>query len=502
MTRGLMLQGTGSDVGKSLLVAGLARAFTKRGLRVRPFKPQNMSNNAAVTPEGGEIGRAQALQARACGVMPSTDMNPVLLKPQSDGVAQLVVAGRVRGAYGARDYRGMAPSLLPEVLAAFDRLTTAADLVLVEGAGSPAEINLRAGDIANMGFAEAADLPVALIGDIERGGVIAQLIGTHALLSESERGRLVGYIVNKFRGDVRLFDGGVAAINERTGLKCFGVVPYFDQASSLPAEDSMALSAPTPTLPRLRGRESDRGAARLKIAVPVLPRIANFDDLDPLRAEPAIELVLVRPGTPPPRDAALVILPGSKATLADLAFLRREGWDIDLLAHHRQGGHILGVCGGYQMLGRQIADPEGIEGPPGETAGLGLLDIDTVLGGDKRLAEAKGHEVASGKPVRGYEMHLGITTGPGLARPMLSLNGRTDGAVSPDGTVAGCYLHGLFASDSFRHAFLARLGTEGSAQYDATIEATLDALAEHLEQSFDLDALLAAARPVRLTRAA
>jgi adenosylcobyric acid synthase len=502
MTRALMLQGTGSDVGKSLLVTGLARAFTRRGLRVRPFKPQNMSNNAAVTPDGGEIGRAQALQARACGVMPSTDMNPVLLKPQSDGVAQLVVAGRVRGAYGARDYRGMAPSLLSEVLAAFYRLAGAADLVLVEGAGSPAEINLRAGDIANMGFAEAADVPVALVGDIERGGVIAQLVGTHALLSQSERGRLVGYIVNKFRGDIRLFDGGIAAINERTGLRCFGVVPYLAEAGLLPAEDSMALSAPTPTLPRLRGRESDRGAARLKIAVPVLPRIANFDDLDPLRAEPAVELVLVRSGAPLPRDAALVILPGSKATLADLAFLQREGWDIDLLAHHRQGGHILGLCGGYQMLGRHIADPDGIEGPPGEAAGLGLLDIDTVLGGDKRLTEAKGHEIASGEPVRGYEMHFGVTTGPGLAQPMLSLDGRPDGAVSADGTVAGCYLHGLFASDSFRHAFMARLGAESSAQYDATVEATLDALAEHLEQSLDLDALLAAARPVRLTRAA
>src|SRR5712671_2871644 len=251
MTRALMLQGTGSDVGKSLLVAGLARAFTRRGLRVRPFKPQNMSNNAAVTADGGEIGRAQALQARACGVMPSIDMNPVLLKPQSDGVAQLVVTGRVRGAYGARDYRGLAPSLLPEVLVAFDRLAGSADLVLVEGAGSPAEINLRAGDIANMGFAEAADVPVALIGDIERGGVIAQLVGTHALLSQSERGRLVGYIVNKFRGDIRLFDGGIAAIGERTGLACFGVVPYFADASLLPAEDSMALSptaAPTPAL--------------------------------------------------------------------------------------------------------------------------------------------------------------------------------------------------------------------------------------------------------------
>jgi adenosylcobyric acid synthase len=427
-------------------------------------------------------------------------MNPVLLKPQSDGIAQLVVAGEVRGAYGARDYRGLAPSLLPDVLAAFHGLAEAADLVLVEGAGSPAEINLRQGDIANMGFAEAADVPVALVGDIERGGVIAQLVGTHALLSDGERKRLAGYIVNKFRGDVRLFDGGIAAIGERTGMTCFGVVPYFSAAGLLPAEDSMALSAPTPTCPRLRGRESE--GRRVKIAVPVLPRIANFDDLDPLRMEPAVELVLVPPGTPLPRDAALVILPGSKATLADLAFLRREGWDIDIIAHHRQGGHVLGLCGGYQILGRHIADPDGIEGPPGEAAGLGLLDIDTVLGGDKRLVETNGAEVASGQPVRGYEMHLGVTTGPGLARPMLRLDSGCDGAVSADGRVAGCYLHGLFASDAFRHAFLGRLGAKGEAQYDATVEATLDALAGHLEHSLDLNTLLAAARPVRVTRVA
>src|SRR6266404_5836631 len=260
MTRALMLQGTGSDVGKSLIVAGLARAFTRRGLTVRPFKPQNMSNNAAVTADGGEIGRAQALQARACGIVPTSDMNPVLLKPQSDG-AQIVVSGRVHGSVSARKYRALAPSLLPAVLAAFNRLAATADLVLVEGAGSPAEINLRAGDIANMGFAEAADVPVALIGDIERGGVIAQLVGTHALLSPGERARLVGYIVNKFRGDITLFDGGIIAIGERTGLRCFGVVPYFGEAHLLPAEDSMALSptaVPIPTLPRKRGREDRR----------------------------------------------------------------------------------------------------------------------------------------------------------------------------------------------------------------------------------------------------
>ena len=493
MTRALMLQGTGSDVGKSLIVAGLARAFTRRGLKVRPFKPQNMSNNAAVTADGGEISRAQAFQARACGIAPTSDMNPVLLKPQSDGAAQIVVSGRVHSAASARDYRTLAPSLLPVVLAAFDRLAATTDLVLVEGAGSPAEVNLRAGDIANMGFAEAADVPVALIGDIERGGVIAQIVGTHALLSPAERARLVGYIVNKFRGDVGLFDGGIATIGVRTGLECFGVVPYFPNAALLPAEDSMALKHPHP---------SGQGGG-IKIAVPLLPRIANFDDLDPLRIEPEIELVFVRPGEPLPRDAALIILPGSKATLSDLAFLRREGWDIDLLAHRRHSGPILGICGGYQMLGRRIADSDGIEGQLGEMAGLGLLDVETVLGHGKRLAEVAGRHIATGTPVRGYEMHLGVTTGAGLARPMLDLDGRPDGAVSADGRVAGCYLHGLFASDPFRRAFLARVGvTAGAVAYDQMIETVLDGLADHLERHLDLAALLATARPPRLIRAA
>jgi adenosylcobyric acid synthase len=520
MSRALMLQGTGSDVGKSLIVAGLARAFTRRGLAVRPFKPQNMSNNAAVTVDGGEIGRAQALQARACRIAPTSDMNPVLLKPQSDGVAQIIVSGQVHGTASARQYRALAPSLLPAVLAAFDRLAATADLVLVEGAGSPAEVNLRRGDIANMGFAEAADVPVVLIGDIERGGVIAQLVGTHALLSSGERARLVGYIVNKFRGDITLFDTGITAIGSRIGLECFGVVPYFPDAALLPAEDSMALrpaAAPTPTLPRERGKEDRRASGgqvgalveqkRLRIVVPLMPRIANFDDLDPLRVEWGVELVLVRPGQPLPRDAALVILPGSKATLADLAFLYREGWDIDLLAHRRQGGQILGLCGGYQMLGCRIADPDGIEGPPGEMTGLGLLDVETVLGRGKRLAEVAGRDVATGAPVRGYEMHLGVTTGAGLARPMLELGlepgGHLDGAVSADGLVAGCYLHGLFASDVFRHAFLARLGAAaGAVAYEQMIERVLDGLADHLERHLDLAALLAAARPPRLTRAA
>jgi adenosylcobyric acid synthase len=512
MTQVLMIQGTGSDVGKSLIVAGLCRAFTGRGLKVRPFKPQNMSNNAAVTADGGEIGRAQALQARACGVAPTVDMNPVLLKPQAGGTAQVIVRGKVVRAVSAREYRSLAPSLLPSVLGAFELLAADADLVLVEGAGSPAEINLRPGDIANMGFAEAADVPVALVGDIDRGGVIAQLVGTHALLSPSERARLVGYIVNKFRGDPRLFDGGLTAIGERTGLHCFGVVPWFGEAHLLPAEDSMALaSVPAPSLPLPRGHGGGKPAEQagggrhdpIKIAVLLLPHIANFDDLDPLRAEPGVELVPVRPGQVLPGDAAVVILPGSKSTLTDLAALRREGWDIDILAHHRRGGRVLGLCGGYQMLGRRIADPTGHEGPHGDAAGLGLLDIETTLGGRKHLGLVSGTDVASDTPITGYEIHLGETSGGGLARPMLRLGDRPDGAVSSDGRVMGCYLHGLFASDAFRSAFLAGLGaTPSTLAYETSIDAILDRLGEHLEASLDLDPILAAARPPSLNQAA
>jgi adenosylcobyric acid synthase len=497
MVRALMLQGTGSDVGKSLLLAGVGRAFTRRGLKVRPFKPQNMSNNAAVTLDGGEIGRAQALQATACRTAAVTDMNPVLLKPQTERGAQIVLNGRVWGVASAAEYRRLAPSLMPALLGSFARLAEAVDLVLVEGAGSPAEINLRAGDIANMGFAEAACVPVVLIGDIERGGVIAQLVGTVDLLSESERVLLAGYIVNKFRGDVRLFDDGISAVGDRTGLCCFGVVPFFTAAALLPAEDSLALA------PLLGGREREgpalqerEGRRLIRIAVPVLPRIANFDDLDPLRAEPGVEVVMVRPGQPLPRDATLVILPGSKATIGDLEFLRREGWDIDLLAHRRQGGRILGVCGGYQMLGRTITDRFGLEGREETIRGLGLLEVDTVLDGAKRLAETTGVELTTGMPVKGYEMHLGTTTGPGLARPMLRLAAGCDGCVSRDGRVAGCYLHGIFASDPFRRAFLTALGADpGEIAYEEQVETTLDALADHLEHCLDLSGLLAAARP-------
>ncbi|MDJ0611014.1 MAG: cobyric acid synthase [Kiloniellales bacterium] len=488
-----MLQGTGSDVGKSLLVAGLCRAFTRRGLRVRPFKPQNMSNNAAVTVDGGEIGRAQALQARAAGVAPVVDMNPVLLKPQSEVGAQVVVQGRVVGAAKAHDYQQLKPTLLPRVLESYERLSGEADLMLVEGAGSAAEVNLRAGDIANMGFALAAGAPVVLVGDIDRGGVIASLVGTHRLLTPAERALLAGYVINRFRGDVSLFDSGLAIIGRETGLEAFGVVPYFAEARALPAEDALAVQNPEAP-----------GAGAIRIAVPVLSRIANFDDLDPLMAEPEVAVDFVEPGRALPGDADLVILPGSKATLSDLAFLRKQAWDQDIAAHLRRGGWLLGLCGGYQMLGRRIADPDGIEGPPGEAEGLGLLETDTVLGGDKRLVESRGVELASGESVQGYEIHIGRTEGPGRARPLLRLAGQDEGAVSADGKVAGCYLHGLFTSDSFRRAFLARIKVRAHSgpAYDALVEGTLDRLADHLESHLDLDRLLdAAARTAPLRTA-
>ncbi|HEY6335181.1 MAG TPA: cobyric acid synthase [Alphaproteobacteria bacterium] len=481
----LMIQGTGSDVGKSLLVAGLCRTYARRGLRVHPFKAQNMSNNAAVTADGGEIGRAQALQARACGIAATIDMNPVLLKPQGETGAQLVLQGKIFATVTAREYQRLRPSLLPKVLQSFHQLADGADLVMVEGAGSAAETNLREGDIANMGFADAAELPVVLVGDIERGGVIAQIVGTHVLLSDGERARLKGFIVNKFRGDPSLFDGGLAEIVQRTGLQSFGVVPWFEEAGQLPAEDSLALA-----------RHRRDAAGPIKIVALAYPRIANFDDFDPIHAEPDVSFAFVRAGETVPGDADLVILPGSKATLADLAFLRAQGWDIDLLAHRRRGGAVLGICGGYQMLGTRVADPEGIEGASGEVPGLGMLEVETVMSGEKSLVAVRGREVASGLAVCGYEMHVGRTTGSDTARPMLALSAAPDGAVSKDGRVMGCYVHGMFAADTFRRAFLKRLGEnfESGLAYDAMVEAVLDRLADHLERHLDLDGMLAIAR--------
>jgi adenosylcobyric acid synthase len=478
----VMFQGTGSDVGKSLIVAGLCRAFARKGVKVRPFKPQNMSNNAAVTADGGEIGRAQALQARACGVAPSKHMNPVLLKPQSDTGAQVIVQGKVFGNARAADYHRLKPRLLAKVLESYRTLRAEADLVLVEGAGSPAEINLRQGDIANMGFALAAGVPVVLIGDIDRGGVIASLVGTKALLAAQEAARVKGFLINKFRGDLALFTDGVKTIAEKTGFASLGIVPWFDAARDLPAEDGVALDGAH------QDYEAREGAA-IKVAVPQLPRISNFDDLDPLRAEPGVSVAFVTPERALPGDADLVVLPGSKATIVDLIALRQAGWDIDLKAHIRRGGRVLGLCGGYQMLGTRVSDPQNIEGPIGELPGLGLLNVKTVLTPKKTLVEVQGTDRATGAPVKGYEMHVGETAGADCDRPMLELGGRPDGAISADGRVMGCYLHGIFASDEFRRAFLKTIKSDFTSDlsFDSRIDATLDALADHLERHVAID---------------
>ena len=482
MTGAVMVQGTASNAGKSLLVAGICRHFANQGLQVRPFKPQNMSNNAAATPDGGEIGRAQALQALACRAPLEVDMNPVLLKPSSERGAQVVVQGRVLTTCNARDYHTLKPTLMSAVMASFARLQGTADLVVVEGAGSPAEVNLRAGDIANMGFALAAGVPVILAGDIERGGVIAQFVGTMALLEPAEHRLVKGYIVNKFRGDPALFDNAHPIIESRTGLANLGVVPWFEPAADLPAEDVLGLA----------GQVRPGG---LKIVVPRLPRISNFDDLDPLRLEPDVDLVILEPGWAIPGDADLVLLPGSKATRSDLAALEAAGWNIDIVAHHRRGGWVLGLCGGYQMLGRLVHDPDGLEGAPGSSEGLGLLDVETTLAPMKTVRQTRAIDLGTNLSVEGYEIHQGRTTGPDTARPMLRLADHPDGAISPDGRVMGAYLHGLFASDAFRHAFLARIRAREASDlaYAARLEAVLDGLAAHLATHLDMARIAAIA---------
>ncbi len=483
MTRAIMIQGAGSNVGKSMLVAGIARACVKRGMSVAPFKPQNMSNNAAVTADGGEIGRAQALQALACGLDPLVDMNPVLLKPETDIGAQVIVQGKRFATMKASDYGQQKSKLLPPVLDSFKRLTKGRDLIIVEGAGSPAEVNLRAGDIANMGFAAAASVPVVLIGDIDRGGVIAQLVGTFNVLPHDDRALIKGFAINKFRGDPTLFAEGMDIIAARTAWAPLGIVPWFADAWKLPAEDVMDITS--------------RKGGTIKIAVPRLNRIANFDDLDPLSATPGVSVEVVEAGRPLPGDADLIIIPGSKSTIADLAHFRAQGWDIDLAGHIRRGGHVLGICGGYQMLGTEIIDVDGIEGPPSKVAGLGFLDVKTVMQPLKRLALSKATYLPTGASVTGYEIHLGETTGADCANPWLSLNGRNEGAAASSGRVLGCYLHGLFAEDEFRQVFLEKLGKPvHHHSYASSVEDTLDALATHLEQHLDIEGLLGLAEEV------
>ena len=486
----LMIQGAGSNVGKSVLVAGLCRYFANHGIKVAPFKPQNMSNNAAVADDGGEIGRAQALQARAARLPASIHMNPVLLKPETDTGAQIIVQGQRYGSMRAREYGTHKAALMPHVLDSFARLGAAADLILIEGAGSPAEVNLRAGDIANMGFASAVKAPVIMVGDIDRGGVIASLVGTNMVLDDEDKKLIKAFIINKFRGDTKLFSEGMTAIESHTGWSGLGILPYFDDARLLPAEDILDL-----------GRGSGVGAGAgdagkagvgagaqkaVTIAVPVLRRIANFDDLDPLQAEPNVTIELVRAGEVMPAHADIILLPGSKSTIADIKFLRENGWDIEILAHHRRGGRVLGLCGGYQMLGQTISDPDGIEGAPETVDGLGLLRVETVLDHQKTVRRTDGRLAAQNIAVSGYEIHMGISSGADRQRPFLLVDGAGEGAVSADGRVCGSYLHGLFTSNGFRQHFLQQDGVGSALDYDATVDRVLDKLAEHLAAHLDV----------------
>ena len=487
-----MVQATGSHAGKSTVVTGLCRLARRRGLAVAPFKPQNMSNNAAACADGGEIGRAQALQARAAGLAPTVDMNPVLLKPESDGAAQVVVQGRVAATWPAAAFLDRRGRLLAPVLESFERLAAASDLVVVEGAGSPAETNLRRNDIANMGFARRVDAPVCLLADIDRGGAIAALVGTRVVLEPADAAQVTSFAINRFRGDPARFADGVREVEQRTGWPCRGVVPWLDAARQLPAEDSVGLD-------REAGRVDDAGPGRsrrgrIKVVAPLLPRIANADDFDPLRMEPAVDLVMAPLARPLPRDADVVVLPGSKSTLDDLSCLRAHGWDHDILAHARAGGRVLGLCGGYQMLGRRVRDAAGVDGSAGEAQGLGLLDVETEMEPAKAVRRVAGACARSGAPLSGYEIHTGRTRGPDAAeRPFARLDRGPDGALSADGRIEGTYVHGLFADDRFRAAWLERVraASSSSLAWEPVLEGAIDELADGLEAALDVDALLA-----------
>ena len=474
----LMIQGTTSDAGKSALVTGLGRWLHRRGVRVAPFKPQNMALNSAVTADGGEIGRAQAVQARACGIEPHTDFNPILLKPTTDVGAQVIVHGRAVTNLDAAGYHAYKATARAAVLDSYRRLGARYDAIVVEGAGSPAEINLRDGDIANMGFAEAVDCPVILVADIDRGGVFAHLVGTLALLSASEQARVKGFVINRFRGDIALLEPGLDWLTAHTGKPVLGVLPYL-HGLDLPAEDALPPHA------------APKAGARLTVIVPALPRISNHTDLDPLRAHPAVDLRFVGPGQALPA-ADLVILPGSKAVAADLAFLREQGWESALRRHLRYGGKLIGICGGMQMLGRMIHDPHGIEGAPGSCPGLGLLDLETTLQADKRLRQTQGRLTLAEAPARGYEIHAGVSSGPALARPALHLDHGPDGALSEDGQILATYLPGLFDAPAAQAALLAwaGLGAATAVDADAQAEAAIDRLADAVDNHLDTDALL------------
>ncbi len=460
----LMVQGTTSDAGKSTVVAAICRLLTRQGVKVVPFKPQNMALNSAVASDGGEIGRAQALQAQAAGLAPHTDMNPVLLKPSSDTGAQVIIHGQVRTDMNARDYHQYKPIAMQAVLASYERLSASYDAIIVEGAGSPAEINLRDRDIANMGFAEAVDCPVVLVADIDRGGVFAHIVGTLACLSDSERKRIIGFVINRFRGDIGLLEPGLEWLERETGKPVLAVLPYL-HGLFLDAEDAIQSS------------QSERG--KFRVAVPAMPRISNHTDFDALRAHPDVNLQFIGTGQAiPPAD--LIVLPGSKNTRNDLAWLIEQGWQQALAKHLRYGGKVIGICGGFQMLGKTIVDPHGIEGAPGRSHGLGLLDVDTELTEDKRLLQVSGRCAFAEAAVSGYEIHMGISHGAALANPAFHVGDRPEGARSADGQILGTYLHGLFDTPQALDALLrwAGLASETSIDPARLREQSLDRIAD------------------------
>ena len=484
--RGLMIQGTTSDAGKSTLVAGLCRLLKRRGIRVAPFKPQNMALNSAVTADGGEIGRAQAVQAQACGIAPHTDMNPVLLKPNSDSGSQIIIHGHAIAEMDARCYHAFKPQAMEAVLESYQRLQQQYDVVLVEGAGSPAEINLRDNDIANMGFAEAVDCPVLLVADIDRGGVFAHLVGTLELLSESEQARVAGMVINRFRGDAALLEPGIDWLQERVQKPVFGVLPYLHDLH-LEAEDSLNLNT-------YSAGQGDLLCEVLRVVIPRLPRLSNHTDFDPLALHDQVELHFVGAGeTVPPAD--LIILPGSKSVRSDLEWLRDNGWEKIIQRHLRYGGKLLGVCAGFQMLGEAIHDPNGIESAAGSGVGLGLLPLETTLKTDKQLCNVQGRllldDALAFTKISGYEIHAGRSEGAALSRPLVQLDGRCDGAMSEDGQVIGTYLHGLFESKPACDALLrwADLSRPETIDYHARREADIDRLADMLEQYLDMKSL-------------
>ena len=480
-TRTIMIQGTTSDSGKSTLVAGLCRILKNRGQKVVPFKPQNMALNSAVTVDGGEIGRAQAVQAQAAGLEPHTDMNPVLLKPNSDTGAQVIIHGHALTNLEAVDYHNYKPTAMKAVLESYNRLKEQYDWIIVEGAGSPAEINLRDHDIANMGFAEEVDCPVIIVGDIDRGGVFAHLTGTLELLSPSEQNRTCGFIVNRFRGDIKLLESGLDWLEERTHKKVFGVLPYL-KGFHLEAEDSVMTSQVI---------DKSKSHKILNIVVPVFPHISNHTDLDALRLHPQVNLQFVATGQLKP-EADVIILAGSKNVQSDLAWLKQQGWQQHIQKHLRYGGKLIGICGGYQILGKQLHDPNGIEGPAGSSKGLGLLDIETTLEPQKQLTRVDGHFTWDNSEVSGYEIHMGISKGPALNHPSVQLNDKVDGAISDDGQIIGTYLHGLFDKESALNSLLNWAGLKNikNLDYENLREQELNRLADEIEKNIDIRLLL------------